>query len=159
MMKSSKLLFTASWVILLFVSVGVVLFSAESLWISYTGGPDGLTRDYTLTQIGEQGGEEAIKAFRGRRATAATWALAYALLAIAVVWAPYRRGEKWAWWALFVSLGLSQFLSLGRALALGTTAGTATPAIVIAFVLLGLLAGAPRVFGDSAAVREMTRSK
>lgn len=153
-MKSSNLLFTASWLILLVVSVGIILFSAESLWISYTGGPDGLTRDFTLTQIGEHGGEEAIKGFRGRRATAATWALGYALLATAVVWLPYRRGEKWAWWALFVSLGLSQFLSLGRAIALGTTAGTATPAIVLAFVLLGLLAGAPRVFGDRVLVHE-----
>jgi hypothetical protein len=147
-MRGSNLLFMTSWVILLVVSGAIILFSAQSLWIAYTGGQDGLTSEYTLAQIGEQGGDQAVKAFRGRRATAATWALGYALLAIAVIWMPYRRGEKWAWWALFVSLGLSQFLSLGRAIMLGTTAGTATPAILLAFVLLGLLAGAPRVFGD-----------
>lgn len=153
-MRGSNLLFMTSWVILLVVSGAIILFSAQSLWIAYTGGQDGLTSEYTLAQIGEQGGDQAVKAFRGRRATAATWAMGYALLAIAVIWMPYRRGEKWAWWALFVSLGLSQFLSLGRAITLGTTAGTATPAILLAFVLLGLLAGSPRVFGDRSAARE-----
>jgi hypothetical protein len=145
-MKGSNLLFIASWVILLVVSGAIVLFSAQSLWIAYTGKPDGLTREYTLTQIQEQGGDQAVKAFRGRRATAATWALGYALLALAVTWIPYRRGEKWAWWALLGSLGLSQFLSLVRAVMLVTGEGLNTPAILLAFSLLSLLAGAPRMF-------------
>lgn len=155
-MRGSNLLFMTSWVILLVVSGAIVLFSAQSLWIAYTGGADSLTSEYTLTQIGEQGGDQAVKAFRGRRATAATWAMGYALLAIAVIWIPYRRAEKWAWWALFVSLALSQFLSLGRAIMLATTAGTATPAILLAFVLLGLLAGSPRVFGNRAGAKLQT---
>jgi len=132
-MRGSNLLFMTSWVILLVVSGMIILVSAQSLWLTYTGGADGLTPEYTLTQIGEHGGDQAVKAFRGRRATAATWALGYALLAVAVIWIPYRRAEKWAWWAVFASLGLSQFLSLGRAIMLGTTAGTATPAIVTVF--------------------------
>jgi len=147
-MRGSNLLFMASWVILLVVSGAIVLLSSQSVWIAYTGVQDGLTSEYTLTQIGEHGGDQAVKAFRGRRATAATWALGYSLLAIAVIWIPYRRAEKWAWWAVLLSVGLSQFLSLGRAIMLGTTAGTGAPAIMLAFVLLGLLAGAPRVFGD-----------
>ena len=145
-MKSSNLLFTTSWVILLIVSCAIILVSAGSLWRGYSGSPDGLTPEYGLTQIEEQGGAQATKAFRGRRVTAATWAIGYALLAIAVTWIPYRRGERWAWWALLVSLGLSQLLSLARALALATTVGLATPALLFAFVLLGLLAGVPRVF-------------
>ena len=147
-MKGSNLLFMASWVILLVISGAIILLSAQSVWIAYTGGQDGLTSEYTLTQIGEHGGDQAVKAFRGRRATAATWALGYSLLALAVIWIPYRRAEKWAWWAVLLSVGLSQFLSLGRAITLGTTAGTGAPAIMLAFVLLGLLAGAPRVFGN-----------
>lgn len=147
-MKGSNLLFMSSWVILLVVSGAIIILSAQSLRIAYTGAPDSLTGDYTLTQIGEHGGEQAVKAFRGRRATAATWALGYGLLALAVIWKPYRRNEKWAWWAIFLSLGLSQFLSLARAITLQTSVGTATPAILLAFVLLGLLAGAPKVFGD-----------
>jgi hypothetical protein len=145
-MKGSNLLFIASWVILLVVSGAIVLLSARSVWIAYTGKPDGLTREYSIAQIQEQGGDQAVKAFRGRRATAATWALGYALLAIAVTWIPYRRGEKWAWWALLGSLGLSQFLSLVRAIMLVTGEGLNAPAILLAFSLLALLAGAPRMF-------------
>jgi hypothetical protein len=150
-MRGANLLFIASWVILLVVAGAIILLSAQSLLVAYTGGADGLTSEYTLTQIGEQGGDQAVKAFRGRRATAATWALGYGMLAVAVIWIPYRRAEKWAWWAVFVSLGLSQFLSLGRAIMLATTAGTAAPSILLAFVLLGLLAGSPRLFGDRGA--------
>jgi hypothetical protein len=145
-MKGSNMLFTASWILLLIVSGAIILFSAESLWIAYSGRPDGLSREYTLSQIEEQGGQQAAKAFRGRRVTAATWALGYALLAIGVTWMPYRRGERWAWWALLASLGVSQLLSLARAVALATTAGIATPALLLAFVLLALLAGVPRMF-------------
>src|SRR4030095_17145570 len=96
-MKGSNLLFLASWVILLVVSAAIVLLSAQSLRVAYTGMPDSLTPGYTLTQIGEQGGDEAVKAFRGRRATAATWALAFGLLSLLVVWVPYRGGGRWAW--------------------------------------------------------------
>jgi hypothetical protein len=148
-MKGSNLLFIASWVILLVVSAAIVLLSAQSLRIAYTGKPDSLTREYTLTQIEEQGGDQAVKAFRGRRATAATWALAFGLLAIAVTWVPYRRGERWAWWALLVSLGVSQFLSIVRAVALASTAGVGAPGILLAFILLALLAGVPRMFQRS----------
>ncbi len=153
-MKGSNLLFIASWVILLVVSGAIVLFSAQSLWIAYTGKPDRLTREYTISQIGEQGGDQAVKAFRGRRATAATWALGYALLAIAVTWIPYRRGEKWAWWALLVSMGLSQLLSLVRAIMLVTGEGLNTPAVLLAFSLLALLAGAPRMFSHRSRLPE-----
>jgi len=147
-MRSSNLLFTSSWVILLVVSAAIFLLSIQSLRIAYTGAPDTLSGEYSLTQIAEQGGEEAVKATRGRRATAATWALGYALLAIAVIWIPYRRAEKWAWWAVFLSIGISQLLSMTRAITIGTTVGTGTSSVLFAFVLLGLLAGAPRIFGD-----------
>ena len=145
-MRSSNLLFISSWVILLVVAGAIVLLSLQSLRVAYLGGPDTLSGEYSLTQIAEQGGEEAVKAFRGRRATAATWALGYALLAIAVIWIPYRRAEKWAWWAVFLSVAISQLLSMARAVMLGTTVGTGSASMVFAFVLLGLLAGAPRVF-------------
>jgi hypothetical protein len=148
-MRSSNLLFMTSWVILLVVAAAIFLLSAQSLWIAYSGGPDRLSGEYTLTQIGEQGGEQAVKAFRGRRATAATWALGYAVLAIAVIWIPYRRAEKWAWWAVFLSVGISQLLSLARAVTLATTVGTGAAAVLFAFVLLGLMAGAPRVFAKN----------
>jgi hypothetical protein len=148
-MRGSKILFLASWVILLVVAAAITVLSAQSLRIAYTNKPDSLATGYTLTQIEDQGGDEAVKAFRGRRATAATWALGYGLLAFAVILIPYRRGERWAWWALLLSLTLSQLLSLLRAIALATTAGLGAPGIVLALALLALLAGVPRMFQKS----------
>ena len=157
-MRSSRMLFFASWIILLIVLVAITLLSLQSLRLAYTGAQDTLVTGYTTNQIREQGGEDAVKAFKGRRATAATWALGYALLGIAVVWVPYRRGERWAWWAILISIGLSQLLSLARAIMLGTTLGTGAPAIILAFALIGLLAGAPHMFASrSDAIEEEIR--
>ena len=143
-----KALFVTSWVILLVVSVLIALASAGSLIQGYSKTDENLTRDYSTVQMKEQGGEEAFKAFKARRVTAATWALAYALLAIAVTLVPYRRGEQWAWWALLVAIGVSQILSMARAVTLMTTAGAGTAGVLLAFMLLGLMAGAPRMFGN-----------
>jgi hypothetical protein len=157
-MIGSRLLFTASWAILLVLFVVVALLSANSLRMAYASEQDNLTPNFTLEDLrnaaerkgAESGvadlGREAVNAFKGRRVTAATWALGCALLALMVVLVPYRRGERWAWWALLVSIGLSQLLSLVRVLAFQSTFGTATPAVILAFALLGLMAGAPRLF-------------
>ncbi len=146
-----KLLFLASWVILLVVSAGIALFSVQSVFVAFGNTDENLTQEYSTAQIKEQGGEEAFKAFKGRRVTAATWALGYALLAIAVTLVPYRRGEQWAWWALLVAMGLSQILSIARAVTIPTTSGAGTSGVLLAFTLLGLMGGAPRMFGNRAA--------
>lgn len=152
-MKISRMLFFASWIILLVVMGAITLISLQSLRIAYTRSPETLTQGFTTeqireygNQIRERGGEDAVKAFKGRRATAATWALGYGLLGIIVVLVPYRRGERWAWWALLISLGASQLLSLARAIMLGTTSGLEVPEIILSISLIGLLAGAPRMF-------------
>lgn len=149
-----RLLFLASWVILLVVSVGIALVSVQSLFVAYGKQDENLTVEYSTAQIREQGGDEAFKAFKGRRVTAATWALGYALLAIAVTLVPYRRGEQWAWWALLLAMGLSQILSIARAITIPTTSGAGTSGVLLAFTLLGLMAGAPRMFGNRAAPLE-----
>ena len=153
-MKGSNQLFLTSWVILLVVSGAIVVFSMMSLWVAYTGKPDALTQEYSLTQVAEQGGDQAVKAFRGRRATAATFALGFGLFALIVTWIPFRRGERWAWWALLICFGLSQLLSMARAVMLITTVGVGTPAVLLAFALLGLMAGAPRMFSPRDPVME-----
>lgn len=145
-MKGARVLFLASWVLLSVVLAATALLSLQSLRIAYTSPQDYITREYSLDQVRATGGEDAVKALKGRRATAATWALGYALLGLMVVLGPYRRGERWAWWALLVSLGLSQLLSLLRALMLGTTLGLGAPAMGLALALLALLAAVPRFF-------------
>src|ERR1044072_3062480 len=109
-MKGSRFLFFASWIILLVVVVAGALLSLQSLRIAYTRNQDSLITGFPLDQLREHGGEEAVKAFKGRRATAATWALAYALLAFTVVLWPSRRGERWGGWGVLASLGVSQLL-------------------------------------------------
>lgn len=157
-MVGNRLLFMASWIILLVLFSIMALLSANSLRIAYTSEQDNLTQNFTLEDLriaadrkGAESaatnlGNEAANAFRGRRATAATWALGFALLALAVVLVPYRRGERWAWWALLVSIGLPQLLSLARVVVLQSTFGSGAPGVILAFALLGLMAGAPRTF-------------
>ena len=146
MMRGSKLLFIASWVTLLTVTALLALGSLGSVITAYTGQPDQLGSTLTLEKIKEYGGDEAVLAFQGRRATAATWALGYAILSFLVVLVPYRRGERWAWWALLVSMVVSQLLSIARVVAIGTSLGAGTGGILLAIFLLGLLAGIPRIF-------------
>lgn len=151
-MKGQKWLFLASWVLLLVLAVGIGFTSLSSLGVAYFGAGDVLvtidnnTKIIGLEQLREIGGDDAVKAFKGRRATAATWALGYALLAIFVIFFPYRRGEKWAWVALLISILFSQLFSAGRLFTIGTVLGSGTALIVLAVALLGLLAGAPHIF-------------
>jgi hypothetical protein len=148
-MKGAKVLFLASWIILLILSVAIGLLSLGSLRIAYFGGQDSLTPTLTIEQLQTIGGDKAVdaaKAVQGRRATAATWAFAYSIIAIFVTLFPYRRGEKWAWWGLLLSLGLSQILSAARVVTIGTSQGSQAALIILAMLLIGLLAGAPHVF-------------
>jgi hypothetical protein len=140
-----KALFLASWVILLVVSAFIVLGSCGSLLQAYSKTDESLA-NYSTVQIREQGGDAAFKAFKARRVTAATWSMAYGLLAILVAAVPYRRGERWAWWALLIAIGVSQILSIARVVTLLTTSGAGTAGLALAFTLLGLMAGAPRMF-------------
>ncbi len=148
-MKGAKVLFLASWVFLIILSVAIGLFSLGSLRIAYLGGPDSLTPTLTIEQLQQIGGDKAVdaaKAVQGRRATAATWAFAYSIIAIFVILFPYRRGEKWAWWALLLSLGLSQILSAARVVTIGSSQGAQGAMILLAALLIALLAGAPHIF-------------
>jgi hypothetical protein len=154
-MKGQKWLFLASWVLLLVLCAVIGFYSSlVSLGRAYFGNQDllttvemdGRTKAIGLEQIREIGGEEAVKAFKGRRVTAAVWAIGYALLAIFVVLFPYRRGEKWAWFALLISIGLPQLASIGRVFILGSFLGAQPSLTVLAVTLLALLAGAPHIF-------------
>ena len=153
-MRGKKALFFASWILLFVVALFTAFGGLTSTYVAYSRGEDRIGQ-LTFDQIKAMGDEDVIKMLRGRRATAATWALAYAILFGWVVLFPYRRGERWAWWALLGSLGLSQLLSLFRVVLLGTTLGAGAAAAALAFLLLGLLAGAPYMFATNAAITEL----
>lgn len=146
-----KLLFTASWGILLVMSLFIVAASIGSTYTAYFGKQDTLSAGVTLEEIRQAGGvhgEDAVKAFRGRRATAATWSLGWALMAIGLIVVPYRTGHRWAWWTLLISIVISQLLSIGRYVLIDTISGAGTSGIILGIALLGLLAGVPRMFGS-----------
>lgn len=93
---------TISWMVLALVAVLILLGSAGSLSLAYLGSPadDVITGTISLENMGAA--ESAVQALRGRRGTAASFALAYAVLMLLVVVYPYRRGDVWAWWALLI---------------------------------------------------------
>lgn len=142
-----KTLFTVGWVLLLLLATALTLLSINATYIPLTAQPDGVTSSVTIEDIGAQTSPEVATALRGRRVTAATWALAYGLLLWGVLLVPYRRGERWAWWAILLSMVVSQGLSLARIPMLDTQQGAGASAILIGMVLVGLLLGAPHVFG------------
>ncbi len=148
-MKGAKPLFIASWILLLVLAVASTLVSLLSLNVAYFGAQDQLTATYSLADLkaaAAEKGEAVEKAFRGRRVTAATMALAWGILSLFVVLVPYRRGERWAWWALLISVVTSQLLSLARALVLVTDSGLGAAGVTLGLALLGLLLGVPRMF-------------
>jgi hypothetical protein len=142
-----KTLFTVGWVILLLLATALTLLSINSTYRPLAARPDGVTSSVTINDIGAKTSPEVATALRGRRVTAATWALAYGLMLWGVLLFPYKRGERWAWWAILLSLVVSQLLSLARIPMLDTQQGAAASAILIGMALVGLLLGARHVFG------------
>lgn len=142
-----KTLFNVGWVLLLLLATALTLLSINSTYLPLTARPDGVTSSVTIDDIGAKTSPEVATALRGRRVTAATWALAYAIMLWAVLLVPYRRGERWAWWAILLSLVVSQLLSLARIPLLDTQQGAAASAMLIGIAIVGLLLGARHVFG------------
>ncbi len=142
-----KTLFIVGWVLLLLLATALTLLSINATYIPLTAQPEGVTSSVSVDDIGEKMSPEVATALRGRRVTAATWALAYGLLLWAVLLVPYKRRERWAWWAVLLSMLISQLLSLARIPMLDAQQGAGVPAILIGTALVGLLLGAPHVFG------------
>jgi hypothetical protein len=144
-MKGERILFGVSIVLLAVIAAFIIFGSVQSAAVAFTNQGDHVG-NINFDQLRGMGADEAVKAIRGRRLTAATWALAYAVLFAWVVLGPYRRTERWAWWILLASLIIPQVISIARLLFIGTTVGTLPSAMLLGFGLLGLMAGAPRFF-------------
>jgi hypothetical protein len=142
-----KTLFTVGWILLLLMATALTLLSINSAYIPLMSRHDGVTSSVTIDNIGAKTSPDVAAALRGRRLTAATWALAYGIMLWGVLLVPYRRGERWAWWTILLSLVVSQLLSLARIPLLDTQQGAAASAILIGMALVGLLLGARHVFG------------
>jgi hypothetical protein len=91
----------------------------------------------TLQEVAA-GREEVATALRARRGTAAAYAAAYSVLFLAIVLGPYRRGERWCWWAILAGAVVLAALSLARLPLLGAHPGTGTAAVQLGIVVLAL---------------------
>jgi hypothetical protein len=79
------------------------------------------------------------------RGTAAAWAAAWAVLFLAVVLGPYRRGDVTSWWGLLASVLVLGAVAGARVLFTGGQAGTGEPLVLLVVVLVALLIDVKRL--------------
>jgi hypothetical protein len=131
--------------ILAVVGVGVLLLSLVSMGQAYfndyvIGGSEGPS----VTQVGA-GNDQLVKALRGIRGTSAAYAGAFAVLFLAIVFGPYKRGETWAWWALLTACLVHAAIVLPRLVFVGTALGVGAGVTQAVVVLVALLLDVSRL--------------
>jgi hypothetical protein len=135
---------TASWVLLAVIGVLVLLVSMISANLAYRG-------DYPVggVSIGEiaSGRDAVLEGLRGVRGTSAAWAAAWAVLFLAVVVGPYRRGDVASWWGVLGSVLVLGAVVGARVLFLTSQAGTGAALVILVLVLVALLLDVKRLSG------------
>ncbi len=127
---------TVSWVVLALVGVLVLLGSLASANLAYRG--DYPIGGVSITDIAS-GREVVLTGLRGTRGTAAAWGAAWAVLFLAVVFGPYRRGDVATWWGILVSALVLAAVAGARVVFTGAQAGIEAPLILLVVVLVALL--------------------
>ncbi|GAB4243549.1 MAG: hypothetical protein Kow00109_19320 [Acidobacteriota bacterium] len=129
---------TVSWVLLTLAGLVILVQSLGSLTVAYFGEPsdDLILGSRTLASLELE--PEITQALRARRGTAASLGLGFSILFLATVLLPYRRGERWAWWAILFATLITSAGILLRSVTLGTTQG-ASSGVVALLVLAALL--------------------
>jgi hypothetical protein len=136
---------TASWVLLAIVGTLVLLVSFLSANLAYRG-------DYPIAGVSVNeiaaGREAVLTGLRGVRGTSAAWGAAWAVLFLAIVVGPYRRGDTTSWWGILASVIALGAVAGARVLLLsGQQAGAGTPLVILVVVLVALLLDVRRVAG------------
>jgi hypothetical protein len=129
---------TTSWVLLTIVGALTFLASIVSASIAYRG-------DYAIGAAGTRveevaaGRHAVLEGLRGIRGTSAAFAASYAVLFLAIVLGPYRRGDVWAWWALLSGNATLALIVLARLGFLTSRLGIGAAMIPTALSLVALL--------------------
>jgi hypothetical protein len=142
---------TASWLLLAVAGALVLLGGLASTFVAYSGAEDNLLPGGPTVEAVEGVHPGLAAALRGRRATAAGFAVAYAVLFLFVVLGPYRRGDVWSWWALLASSAALGLVIMLRVPVLGTRLGAGTGLVQLIVVLVALLLDVQRLRGPAAA--------
>jgi hypothetical protein len=127
---------TVSWVVLAVVGAAVLLFSLASANVGYRGSFD--VGGMSIDEIAS-GREAVLLGMRGVRGTAAAWAAAWAVLFLAAVLGPYRRGDVATWWGILASVIVLGAVAGARVVLTSLQAGTGTPLVLLVIVLVALL--------------------
>ena len=137
--RKSKTL-TTSWILLLVLGLLLVLLSLGSLSAAYQffGLQDVLVQGVSVHKLAEVD-PRLPTIIRGRRATAASLSLSLGILLAWIAATAYRRGERWAWPALLVSVGVGTIVSLLRYVILQTTVGLLPAGITLGILVVALL--------------------
>jgi hypothetical protein len=138
---SSKLR-TVSWVALAIVGVLTLLVALLSAQLAYWG--EYLVGGVPIVDIAS-GNDHVLLGLRGVRGTSAAWGAAWAVLFLAVVIGPYRRGDVTAWWGILASALVLGLIVALRVPVLGVQAGTGTALVLLVLVILGLLVDVKRL--------------
>ncbi len=132
----------SSWILLTVVASLTLLVSFLSANLAYR-------QDYPIagTSVSDvaAGREAVLLGLRGVRGTSAAFGAAFAVLFLSIVLGPYRRGEVWAWWALFGAYAALAVVVSLRIPLLGTSSGVGPMLIQVGVVLVGLLLDVKRV--------------
>jgi hypothetical protein len=133
---------TASWVLLLIVGLLALVAALGSANLAYRGMfPVG---GVSISDIA-MSREAVLSGLRGARGTAAAWAAAWAVLFVAVVVGPYRRGDIAAWWGILVSALVLCVIAWARQPLVGASAGTGEPLALFTVVVVALLLDVARL--------------
>lgn len=131
---------TVSWILLALLGALTLASSVASVNVAYfqeddlIGGPEGISLSEL---VGER--PDVATALKARRGTAAAFGTGYALLFLFIVLVPYRRGDRWAWWAVLVGTLATSGVILLRVPSLQTNLGLGAavpPLVVVAIALL-----------------------
>lgn len=146
----------ASVIILALVGILLLLGSLASARIAYLPGQNQSGVRAAIQRAAE--GPDFETAQRGRRGTAASFAAGFATFFLMIVVGPYRKGDRWAWWAILTGTLVVTVLVLLRMPFLGTTLsgpagaagrGTAIEVLMmLGLTALGLALGAGRLKGS-----------
>ena len=129
----------ASWILITIVAVLTLAAGVASTSVAYFGKDDEFGQGGAkLSEVAKERPELAT-AVRSRRATSAVYAVGWATFLLFVTLGPYRRGEKWAWWAILTATVVPAALSALRVPLLGTWLGVGPALTQAGVIVLGLL--------------------
>jgi hypothetical protein len=125
-----------AWVIFLIMGLLMTLGGLGSMYVAYSGVNESLAGVslQTLSQVNPDLPNE----LRARRATAAFYAATCGMLVTWIALAPFRKRQKWAWYALLCSLGIGSALSLLRIPLLNHRPGAEPASAILVLLLIAL---------------------